>query len=256
MRLWRGGASAGRGSRAEPSGPAEPATLRLAGREVPLEVRRSARARRLTLTADASRGVIRLTLPPRASARTAERFLTSRMDWLAERARRFPQPCPLIDGARIPYRGKTLLCRWRADAARAPRLAGETLTVGGPAEFMNDRIVRWLKREARAALIGDCEEIGARGGIETDSLRVTVRDTRRQWGSCAPDGRLSFSWRLILAPDFVRRSVAAHELAHLRHRHHGPTFHAEAERLLGASHAPADAWLRANGALLHWIGRQ
>ncbi|MGB3724093.1 MAG: YgjP-like metallopeptidase domain-containing protein [Pacificimonas sp.] len=54
----------------------------------------------------------------------------------------------------------------------------------------------------------------------------------------------------------VRRAVAAHEVAHLVHRGHGPDFHALADELAGGTQAEGDAWLRAHGNALHGIGRQ
>jgi predicted metal-dependent hydrolase len=63
---------------------------------------------------------------------------------------------------------------------------------------------------------------------------------------------MSFSWRLILAPNFVLNYVAAHEVAHLREMNHGSRFWRLVERLVGGKEADeAQAWLRENGAELH-----
>ena len=75
-----------------------------------------------------------------------------------------------------------------------------------------------------------------------------------RWGSCSAAGAIRYSWRLILAPEFVRRATVAHEVAHLVHLNHGPDFHALVERLLGADPRPARAWLKREGAALHRIG--
>ena len=53
---------------------------------------------------------------------------------------------------------------------------------------------------------------------------VTFRDPRSRWGSASRQGRLSFSWRLILAPPEALDTVVIHELAHLRVFGHGPRF--------------------------------
>ena len=63
-----------------------------------------------------------------------------------------------------------------------------------------------------------------------------------------------YSWRLILAPDYVRRATVAHEVAHRVHLNHGPEFHAFVAELLGADPKPARAWLKREGAALHRIG--
>ena len=60
--------------------------------------------------------------------------------------------------------------------------------------------------------------------IERRVTRVTLRDTRSRWGSCSSEGRLNFSWRLILTPEPVLDYVVAHEVAHLVHMNHGARF--------------------------------
>ncbi len=92
--------------------------------------------------------------------------------------------------------------------------------------------------------------------IERKVSAVTVRDTTSRWGSCTRAGRVSFSWRLILAPDHVLTYVIAHEVAHLKHMHHGPAFWRAVDQLLESEAAGALArdWLRRNGAVLHRYG--
>ena len=96
-------------------------------------------------------------------------------------------------------------------------------------------------------------EFAALAGVTVG--RVAIGDARGRWGSCAQDGAIRYSWRLILAPAWVRRATVAHEVAHRVHMNHGAAFHALVAALLGADPAPARAWLRANGAALHWVGR-
>src|SRR5438270_786943 len=79
--------------------------------------------------------------------------------------------------------------------------------------------------------------------------RRTVRDTRSRWGSCAAAGNLSFSWRLILAPEAVLDYVVAHEVAHLVHMNHGPRFWRLVETLAPDARRHR-AWLARNRARL------
>ena len=37
---------------------------------------------------------------------------------------------------------------------------------------------------------------------------------QRRWGSCSDRKAIRINWRLVQAPDFVRRSVVAHEVGH------------------------------------------
>ena len=86
---------------------------------------------------------------------------------------------------------------------------------------------------------------------------VAIGDPRGRWGSCASSGAIRYSWRLILAPRFVRRATVAHEVAHRVHMNHGPAFHAlVAELWTKAIRRDRARWLRAHGAALHWVGRE
>ena len=79
---------------------------------------------------------------------------------------------------------------------------------------------------------------------------VSVRDQRSRWGSASPHGRLSFSWRLILAPPEALETVVIHELAHLRVFGHGPRFwEIVAERR--PDHAIWRKWLHDHSFELH-----
>jgi len=84
---------------------------------------------------------------------------------------------------------------------------------------------------------------------------VTIGDPKGRWGSCASSGAIRYSWRLILAPGWVRRATVAHEVAHRVHMNHAPVFHALVAELLEDHPTPARAWLRTHGAALHWFGR-
>jgi hypothetical protein len=56
-----------------------------------------------------------------------------------------------------------------------------------------------------------------------------------------------------MAPDAVRRSVVAHEVAHLVHFDHSPRFHAFLERIFEGDIDAANRWLKAHGRGLYAI---
>ena len=59
------------------------------------------------------------------------------------------------------------------------------------------------------------------------------------------------TWRLIQAPDFVRRSVVAHEVAHLIHFDHSPAFHGLLAEIYDGDIRKADRWLKERGRTLY-----
>ncbi|MBA4491231.1 M48 family metallopeptidase [Paracoccus sp. S1E-3] len=209
---------------------------------IPVRVRRNARARRMTLRVPRAGGEVVLTLPPRATLQAGREFAASKAEWLRRTVSAMPGPKLVVEGARLPVAGQAVLLR--AMPLRAARLEGDVLYV--PARgAMGATVQAWLKHRAHVALREAVDRFAARLGRQPRAL--ALRDTRSRWGSCTHDGRLMFSWRLAMAPPEVLDYVAAHEVAHLAHMDHSTRFWAEVERLM-PGHAPHRAWLRAHGA--------
>ena len=218
-----------------------------------IDIVRHPRARRMRLSVDPASGRARLTLPPRASLKAGMSWAAEQRQWIAAQQARLPQPVPFAPGVVILFRGRPVMIDWRADRPRRVALDGDRLVCGGPAEGLARRIENWLRHEALRLLGEETDELAARIGVAVE--RVTVGDPRARWGSCSSRGAIRYSWRLILAPDHVRRATVAHEVGHRVHMDHSRRFHALVAELLGEDPAPARAWLRANGAALHWFGR-
>ena len=119
--------------------------------------------------------------------------------------------------------------------------------VSGRIEHAPRRLIDFFKREARERLAARAVEYAARLG--TRPQRISVRDTKSRWGSCSQQGALSFCWRLIFAPDYVRDYVVAHEVAHLKEMNHSPRFWAQV-KILSPDSACARKWLRDHGRTL------
>jgi predicted metal-dependent hydrolase len=101
------------------------------------------------------------------------------------------------------------------------------------------------------ARIGVRELVSALAEEEAERLRVAYRririgDQRTLWGSCSPNGTLSFNWRLVLAPLEVLDYVVVHELCHLRVPNHSASFWMLVEQQRPRSREPR-AWLRKHG---------
>lgn len=229
--------------------------LALAEVPAPLEVRSSPRARRMSLRVDAARELVRVVVPPGVPDREVARFVGRHLDWVRQRLAALPPRPTLGHGAVVPVLGVDHTIRHDPGSRIAARLshgpAGPEIVVGGGAEFLARRVTDLLKAEARRQLSTRAKAKAARIGATVAA--VTVRDTKSRWGSCSATGRLSFCWRLVLAPEAVLDYVVAHEVAHLREMNHSPRFWALCASLAGDVEAPRD-WLKANGARLHRFG--
>ena len=224
--------------------------IQVEGRQVAITVRRSRRARRLALKVSSSGAGVELVLPWRAGLARGLRFAESQADWIARRLADLPAPVRLADGQSVPFRGVQHRIRHRPNGPGQVRVEANEIHVAGDAEDLPLRLTNWLKGEARRELEAQARAYAAELGAEFRGL--VVRDTRTRWGSCSAAGRLSFCWRLIMAPGWVLDYVVAHEVAHLVELNHGPRFWRLVARL-GPDRHRARQWLKANGPRLQAV---
>ncbi|MEA2675346.1 MAG: hypothetical protein QOI92_2538 [Chloroflexota bacterium] len=245
--------------------------VRLGLRTVEYRLRRSARSRGLRVTIDGRDGLV-VSVPP-ATRRgwtrpepRIETFLRERQAWVlrhvdalarerdAARARGGAR-----DGGLIPYRGELHRIRVmpgevrgrRSVVERAGGDAGDELLVSlatGERRPLERILAAWFRERAAEAI--DLAVAVHALALKVQPAVIDVRDPATRWGSASRQGRLMFSWRLVLAPPGALETVVVHELAHLRVFGHGPAFWA----LVAArrpSHLADRAWLRRNSHALH-----
>lgn len=218
-----------------------------------LTVIRSPRARQMRLAVDPRDGAVKLTLPKRAPLGSALRWAETKRAWIEAQLERLPKALTIGNGARLRVADTDMMIDWDETYPRHPLRIGDRLRVGGPADLLAKRVIRWLQREALALLETETRAMAAHIGARVG--KVGVGDPVSRWGSCAASGDIRYSWRLILAPSFVRRATVAHEVAHLVHMNHAPAFHALVAEIFGEDPGPATRWLRTHGTGLHWVGR-
>lgn len=221
-----------------------------------VRVKRVATARRFTLRVRSADGEAVLTLPPRASLKSAQAFAERQAAWLGARLDALPERVPFRPGTLLPLRGAEHRIVLDASSLRRvqPGLGpdGEPLLRLSPrAPDPDAAVLAFLMAEARRDLGAAVARHAAAVGRPV--ARITLRDTRSRWGSCSSRGALNFSWRLILAPPLVLDYLAAHEVAHLVRMDHSEEFWRVARRLAPATDE-AEAWLKAHGPGLHRYG--
>jgi predicted metal-dependent hydrolase len=227
------------------------------GEAVPVRIRRNPRARRISMRADAVKREIRITMPTYAPTKAAMDFVAQKRNWIALRLHSAPPAATLHPGDTVAFAGEPHRIVWNSAASRTVRAThgedGHELHLGGPEERVADRILRWMKVQARAIFAADITEYCGRAGEPIPTL--SLGDPRSRWGSCSSRGTISLSWRLVMAPPHVRRSVIAHEVAHMRHMDHSPAFYAWLDELFEGDRKAADRWLKMHGTALQRVGR-
>lgn len=223
--------------------------IELNGTRVPIVLRRHHTAKRLTLRLAPDGSAVRITLPKWAHGKEALAFAHARADWLAGQHQRIPQRAAPVAGGDFHFRGDAIRIDWNETASRRPTLEGDRLRIGGALEGLEARIRRWLEREALSLFEHDMRDYVTAAAL--DPVPVALSRAQKRWGSCSDQRRIRINWRLVQAPDFVRRSVVAHEVAHLVHFDHSRAFHALLDRIYEGEIANADRWLKQNGRTLY-----
>ena len=222
-------------------------TIYLAGTPAAeVALRRSPRARRLSLRVSSLDGRVTLTVPSFVTDREARRFVDEKQTWIRRNLAEIPHRIDVATAERLPFEGAHLPVVHKP--TRAVRISDGAFIVPQDPDRQAKAVGAFLKHAARdrlaAASQNYADQIGRRYS------RLSLRDTRSRWGSCSSAGALMYSWRLIMAPAPVLDYVAAHEVAHLEHLHHGPDFWAVV-RDLCPDVDDHRGWLRQNGSQLH-----
>ena len=213
--------------------------------DIPYTIRRSPRARRVRVNVHAHSGV-EVVLPARAPERAAALAVVELRPWILRRLSE--AHCVLAQiarrGATVPYLGATLQLHPQPGRQRVHR-NGERLLV--PAGDPRPALERYYRRRARLEIAPRLDRATALAG--TPYRDLTIRAQRTRWASCSSTGRMSFNWRLLLAPDCVLDYVVWHEVCHLQVLDHSPRFWTLLERHWPRYRQDRE-WLRRHGATL------
>jgi predicted metal-dependent hydrolase len=213
--------------------------------DIPYTIRRSTRARRVRVNVHAHTGV-EVVLPARASERAAAAAVSELRPWIERRLDDAQEVLAQIAAraGTVPYLDASLELVQQAGRTRAHR-SGERLLV--PTGDARPAIERFYRRAARAEIAPRLDRATALAGSSYSGLSIRAQRTR--WASCSSNGRMSFNWRLLLAPERVLEYVVWHEVCHLEILDHSPRFWALVQRYWPDWREDRD-WLSRNGATL------
>jgi predicted metal-dependent hydrolase len=199
-------------------------------------------------------GCLAVRAPWRYSLASAVQVIEENRRWVVDtlasaRAMRRHRPS-LISGARLPLLDERLTLVVRMDAQQAllpaagdapkppkrakcsirkrsgtvyrdrDRLCVElrTLRTGALRELLEV----WFREEAARRLPARLEDLSDTLGLSPKRIKIGAQKSR--WGSCSMDGEINLNWRLVLLPLALADYVLVHELCHLRHLDHSPSF--------------------------------
>ena len=195
-------------------------------------------------------GTLRVTIPRGGSRAEAIAFMGRHASWIArERSRVRCERAPVVwaHGSTILFRGVPQLIEIQdLEHGLAARYADRIVAVESVAN-VRPEIEQDLRAIALECLVPRLKELADQHGLQF--TRVTIRNQRSRWGSCARSGAIALNFRLVQMPPEVCDYVLIHELMHLKQQNHGRRFWALVERAC-PGYEDAERWLRRDGRAL------
>jgi predicted metal-dependent hydrolase len=177
-------------------------------------------------------------------------FIQEKEDWILRKKSEIKGagidlPSENLDGYPLMIFGERhLLCL--TDEARIT-FDGAGKKIYLPKQNAKERLVKWLKDNAKRILTDLTEKTAQRMG--TGYQKVTVTSARSRWGCCTHDNAIRYTYRLLFVPKAVMEYVVVHELSHTLHKNHSPSFWREVEKYV-PDWKEKRKWLHTHRALM------
>ena len=197
---------------------------------------------------------VEVVLPRFRKKADARSFLRSNARWVLEQIDRAER---LRAVGRPQFQGPTIL--YRGTETRVTIEKHAQLNTGNRVTYVDEAIriyrgkgsrvplakslEKWLRRQAKHTIREHLQQITHR--LRRSPRKVFVMDQRTKWGNCSSMQNLSFSWRLIMMPEFVLRYLVTHEAVHLAVPAHSHKFWLTVQSLCIETEK-ARQWLSAN----------
>ncbi|HCC22003.1 TPA: hypothetical protein DEP86_01215 [Candidatus Uhrbacteria bacterium] len=153
--------------------------------DITYSIRRSVRAKRLSVTVYADARVV-ATAPPTTSVRTIARFVEKYDDWIKQK---------------LTKKKKSVNC---------------IFLPGGRRDYLRHR-------EAVRKMVHDTLQ-QLNSAYSFTYGRVSIKNLYGRWGSCSAQRNLNFNYKLIHLPPHLAEYIVAHELCHLGEMNHSVRF--------------------------------
>jgi len=218
-------------------------------------VRSRHRRRTIAITIERDGRVV-VRAPAKTARDTLHQFVQEKKPWISKKLLQIRQertdayPRAFVSGETFFYLGDRYPLKITYNLRGAPPLA----FIGG--EFqLNERFkgnrkalfVAWYKIQAETLIRQRIDQY--REVMDIPSVQIRITSAKYQWGGCSSRDRITFSWRIVLAPLLMLDYVVVHELAHLRERNHSSNFWKIVETIL-PDYRVRRQWLREHGYLL------
>ena len=209
--------------------------VRFGDATIEYEVQRSQR-RRKTVQITMYGGRVLVAAPTDTPGSKLQTIVQKRAPWILRQSPVPSSQAPrkrFVSGETLPYLGRNV--RLIVESADGPspqvRFDHWSFRIAVPVlldeadryDGIRKVVAQWYRRRSELRLSQAVEMWRKRIGL-SETPEVLIRDQRKRWGSCAPDGTLRFNWRVVMLAPALSEYVVVHELAHLRVSSHSTQY--------------------------------
>jgi predicted metal-dependent hydrolase len=173
---------------------------------------------------------VRVSFPFYASSLEVSQFVMKNIGWISGQQQKFETKKSKIETGRIETRLHSITIL-EGDANKTKinfnniEISLADLDSESSRSYLENVLVGIYRFEAQKLLPARLTELAQKHGFTFN--RLTIRNNRRNWGSCSARNNISLNLQMMKLPDELIDYILLHELVHTRIKNHGPLFWAK-----------------------------
>ena len=199
--------------------------------DLEIRVERTNRKRTIALQVKSNKLIIKT--PRGVSKKTLVDLIKTKQHWINQRAilnfeEQNLKNREFIDNDKFYFRGDEYRLSLILGGKEAVKIEGGLLLVS----YVDDKSIGrenikrlledWYLKESIKILKARTEELAQQ--MRVQPYGITVKNYKSKWGSCTANNKISYNWRIIMAPDYIIDYLIVHELSHIIEPNHSKNF--------------------------------
>jgi len=222
--------------------------------ELSIQVVRSSR-RRKTSSIIISNGLVKVVVPDQISDFTIKKLINKRMSWIRKKLQDESNITPImakeyVDGERFTYLGNSYKLKSFVGSVSFVKVTSDYIHISLPKkskENIKALLEHWYEEKATEILTEKTNSYAKIIGVSPTS--IALGDFKSKWGSCSIEGKISYNWKIIIAPHKILDYVVIHELCHMLEHNHSKEYWRHVNTYCN-DFKERRKWLKLNGRVL------
>ena len=223
--------------------------------DFPIEVFKT--DRRKTASIKIVEGQVHVIVPKRLSDARVKDLILKRTSWIKQKLRIqsetvLPKPKEYVSGESFTYLGRNHRLKLIPNGEEEVKLRGGYLELGVPKtlfeagrlSYVKTALIKWYQEHALERLTEKSKRYGRILGVNPKS--ITLKEYKSRWGSCSDSGKISYNWKIIIAPHRIVDYVVVHELCHMLEHNHSAAYWSHVKSIIPDFNQDRQ-WLKVNG---------